>query len=146
MMPLVTGNIHSQSNYEIGLKTQRVEVSEMCDLNVLLVLFSLLGTVFAITSVCHLSLDERSVMHASIKPDKLSIAGHTRGFSARSPKENTSRRNAVNAHNKLYFGDSDSAGRYFAIILWNVWDGLIVRVGIIIFHLFFILILLERAR
>lgn len=28
---------------------------------------------------------------------------------------------------------------------WNVWDGLMVRVGIIIFHLFFILILLKRA-
>lgn len=80
------------------------------------------------------------------KLDKLSIAGHTQGFSARLPKENTSRRNAINAHNNLYFGDSDSVGRYFAITLWNVWDGLIVRVGIIIFHLFFILILLERAQ
>lgn len=49
------------------------------------------------------------------------------------------------AHNNLYFGDSDSAGRYFAITRWNVWDGLMVRVGIIIFHLFFILILLKRA-
>lgn len=34
---------------------------------------------------------------------------------------------------------------YFAISRWNVWDGLMLRVGIIIFHLFFILILLRRA-
>ena len=80
------------------------------------------------------------------KLDKLSIAGHTQGFGARLPKENTSRRNAINAHNNLYFGDSDSAGRCFAITHWNVWDGLMVRVGIIIFHLFFILILLKRAQ
>ena len=60
-------------------------------------------------------------------------------------QENTGRRNAINAHNNLYFGDSDGAGRYFAITRWNVWDGLMVRVGIIIFHLFFILILLKRA-
>lgn len=31
------------------------------------------------------------------------------------------------------------------ITRWNVWDGLMVRVGIIIFHLFFILILLKGA-
>lgn len=79
------------------------------------------------------------------KLDKLSITGHTRGFSARLLQENTGRRNAINAHNNLYFGDSDGAGRYFAITRWNVWDGLMVRVGIIIFHLFFILILLKRA-
>lgn len=80
------------------------------------------------------------------KLDKLSITGHTWGFSAHLPKESTSRRNAINAHNTLYFGDSDSVGRYFAITHWNVWDGLMVRVGIIIFHLFFILILFKRAR
>lgn len=79
------------------------------------------------------------------KLDKLSITGPTQGFSARLPKENTSRRNTINAHNNLYFGDSDSVGRYFAVTRWNVWDGLMVRVGIIIFHLFFILILLKRA-
>lgn len=61
-------------------------------------------------------------------------------------KKTRCRRNAINTHNNLYFGDSDSAGRYFAITRWNVWDGLVVRVGIIIFHLFFILILLKRAR
>ncbi|XP_029385625.1 insulin-like growth factor 2 mRNA-binding protein 2a isoform X1 [Echeneis naucrates] len=51
------------------------------------------------------------------KLDKLSIAGQSRSFGGRPPKENTSRRNAINAHNKLYFGDSDSAGRYLAITL-----------------------------
>lgn len=45
----------------------------------------------------------------------------------------------------IFFGDSDSAGRYFAITRRNVWDGLMGRVGTIIFHLFFILILLKRA-
>lgn len=79
------------------------------------------------------------------KLDKLSITGPTQGFSVRLPKENTSRRNTINAHNNLYFGDSDSVRRFFAVTRWNVWDGLMVRVGIIIFHLFFILILLKRA-
>ncbi|GLD52032.1 insulin-like growth factor 2 mRNA-binding protein 2 isoform X1 [Lates japonicus] len=55
------------------------------------------------------------------------LSGHTQGFGARLPKENRSRRNAINAHNNLYFGDSDSAGLYFAITRWNVWDGLMVR-------------------
>lgn len=77
--------------------------------------------------------------------DNVSITGPTWGFSARLSKENTSLRNIINTHNNLYFGDSDSLVRYFAITRWNVWDGLMVRVGIIIFHLFFILILLRRA-
>lgn len=102
---------------------------------------------FAITSVCHQSLDERSAPHAPTKKilDKLSITAPTRGFSARLHKETTGRRSTINVHNNLYFGDSDSVGRYFAVTRWNVWDGLMVRVGIIIFHLFFILILLKRA-
>lgn len=80
------------------------------------------------------------------KMDNLSITGHTECFSARLPKENTSPPFGITVHNNLYFGDSDSVGRYFAITRWNVWDGLMVRVGIIIFHLFFILILLKRAQ
>lgn len=86
-----------------------------------------------------------STARSNKKLDKWSITGATRGFSARLPKENTSRRNTIYAHENLYFGDSDSVERYFAISRWNVWDGLMVRVGIIIFHLFFILILLKRA-
>lgn len=81
----------------------------------------------------------RSPRRAREESDKLSISRRLR-------KENKSTRNANKTHNEPCFGDSDGVRRYFAIPRRNVWDGLMLRVGIIIFHLFFILILLKRAR
>lgn len=117
---------------------------------VIIIIFLLLfGTVFAITSVCVPSEFRWTLSHASSNKNWINYRSQDtlRALVPVCVKKTRPSRTAIKAHNNLYFGDSDSVCRYFAITRWNVWDGLMVmvRVGIIIFHLFFILILLKRA-
>lgn len=102
--------------------------------------------VFSITSI-RVYMNASVIHTQKIMDHEWSIAGHTRVFGAALLQENTSLSKRKITRTILYIRQIPTVvGHYFAISRWNVWDGLMVRVGIIIFHLFFILILLKRAR
>lgn len=145
-MLLVTGKIHSGSNCKIGLKKHNSSACPKCEiLIVACVILFLLGTVFAITFVYHQSLDER---FSNTRSNKNWINYRSQDtLRALVPVCLKKTRAVVTLLTRTisYILEIPIVWGATLQSRWNVWDGLMVWVGIIIFHLFFILILLRRA-